>query len=275
MDREKGDEIRHELDDAFASLRDLIYAPVASTSTLQKEGVPINETTALDPLANLAPQDTNYDQHVRELAFDKRAKPTDRTKSEEELAREEKEALEKAERKRQKRMQGLDDDSDSDEDEQPKKGKRKRAEADDLDDDLVDEDEEGWGGIGTGLAEASKTGASEDDDDEGSDGDDDEEEGSDEEVGEEDGEEDFGGDLSEQEELTTAKPSKAKKAKPAKNELPFTFACPSTHEEFLEIVDGIDDSDISTVVERIRKLHHTSLAPENKFKLQVSFCTLL
>ena len=38
-----------------------------------------------------------YDRIVRELAFEKRARPTDRTKSEEEIALEEKNKLEKLE----------------------------------------------------------------------------------------------------------------------------------------------------------------------------------
>ena len=39
----------------------------------------------------------DYDVVVRELAFERRGKPTDRMKSEEEMAREEKERLEKLE----------------------------------------------------------------------------------------------------------------------------------------------------------------------------------
>ncbi len=272
MDREKEDAVRHELDDEFASLRDLIFAPVASTSTV-KDDVPINETAALDPLKDLVVQNADYDQHVRELAFDKRAKPKDRTKTEEELAREEKEALEKAERKRQKRMQGLDD-SDSEDEGKSRKGKRRRGEADDLDDDFVDADEEeGWAGIGTGLGETSASGALAGSSDEG---DEDEEGDSDEgDDGEESDDVDETGVISEQEELTTAPTKKSKKTKPAPTkELPFTFSCPSTHEEFLEVIAGIDDSDVPTVLERIRKLHHTSLAPDNKFKLQVSHSLL-
>ncbi|KAF9025892.1 Nop14-like protein [Hymenopellis radicata] len=267
MDREKEDAVRHELDDEFASLRDLIFAPVASTSAIAKDDVPINETTALDPLKDLVVQNADYDQHVRELAFDKRAKPKDRTKTEEELAREEKEALEKAEHKRQKRMQGLDD-SDSEDEGKLRKGKRRRGEADDLDDDFVDADEEeGWAGIGTGLGETSASGAlagSSDEDDEDGEGDSDEDDD-----GEESDDDEEAGDISEQEELTAAQSKKPKKTKPpVTKELPFTFDCPSTHEEFLEVIAGIDDSDVPTVLERIRKLHHTSLAPENKFKLQ-------
>jgi nucleolar protein 14 len=52
---------------------------------------------------------------VRELVFDQRSKPKDRTKTEEELALEAKIALEKAERQRIRRMNGEDDDESSEE----------------------------------------------------------------------------------------------------------------------------------------------------------------
>jgi hypothetical protein len=52
-------------------------------------------------------------------------------------------------------------------------------------------------------------------------------------------------------------------------ELPFTFQCPSSHEEFLEILEGLDRADIGTVIECIRKLHHPSLGEKHKSKLQV------
>ena len=70
----------------------------------------------------LASQDLDYDQHVRELAFDERSKP--------------KEALEKAKRKRQRRMLGLDE-SESENEGKPSK-KRKRG-GDDLEDDFGEE----------------------------------------------------------------------------------------------------------------------------------------
>jgi nucleolar protein 14 len=55
------------------------------------------------------------------------------------------------------------------------------------------------------------------------------------------------------------------------NELPYTFPCPSSHEEFLDIIGGLADQDSLTVIERIRTLHHPSLSAENPSKLQVSF----
>ena len=82
------------------------------------------------------------------------------------------------------------------------------------------------------------------------------------------------GEEGDEEELVKVKKSRKSKktsASSGKKELPYTFPCPETHDEFLEIVEDIDDADVPTVVKRIRTLHHPSLAEDNKFKLQVSF----
>jgi nucleolar protein 14 len=278
MEKQAGENVRHELDNDFAALRDLIYAPDPSTSS-GSNLVPLGtraESSAKPPadvnetLKVLAPeaQDDDYDQHVRELAFDKRAKPKDRTKTEEELALEEKNALEKAERARRRRMLGLEEESDG---EGKGKGKRKRG-ADDLEDDFYDEDAE-LGGLGAGL-EGGDTLEAEEEENEGSsdgEGQDDEGESS---GGEEEGSTDDSEDeQGEHENLVSVVPSargKSKARQLSSAELPFTFPCPSTHEDFLKIVDGAADADVPIIVQRIRTLYHTSLAPENKFKLQVS-----
>lgn len=290
MQRDKEDNVRHELDDQFASLRELIYAPDPSSSGSNSVPLGARETgfkaptpSEADPAVSTTTADANdYDQHVRELAFDKRAKPKDRTKTEEELALEAKEALEKAERRRRKRMLGLNDES-SDEEDGKAKDKRKRG-ADDLDDDFDEEGVPDYDGLGAGLA--AKTGSEDDDEDEDDEeGSDEEEEGS--EEGSEEGEEDGGsevevddsddgseGEEGEQEHLVAPSriaKGKSKGKKSAKQELPFTFPCPASHDEFLEIVEDIDDDDVPIVVQRIRALYHTSLGVDNKFKLQV--CT--
>ena len=229
QDKEKEENVRHELDTAFSSLRDLLLAqpappPPASipdSSTSGSNAIPIARPDEGDPM---------YDQLVRELAFDKRAKPKDRTKTEEELALEEKEALEKAERRRRKRMLGLDDD-----DEEEETGKKRKRGADDLDDDF--DIEEDFAGVGPGLGDEALDSEESADDEE-----DEDEEASDDEA--------------------SAPPARKSKS------LAFTFPCPSTHEEFLQIIDGVQDSDVPVVIQRIRTLHHTSLAPENKVKLQ-------
>lgn len=209
----------------------------------------------------------DYDKQVRELAFDQRAKPKDRTKTEEELALEQKEALEKAERQRRKRMVG--DDSDGSGDEAGKGRKRKRVRGgDDLEDDFV---EDGFGGIGAGLG---NHGDSVPDDDIGEEGSTSEDEGTDEDS-EVDGDgseawDDGSAEPADSEEETSTRVIRSPKTSNVSVELPYTFPCPESHDDFLQIVEDIREEDVPTVVQRIRTLYHPSLAPDNKLKLQVS-----
>jgi nucleolar protein 14 len=226
------------------------------------------------------PVGDDYDQLVRELVFDKRSQPKDRTKTEEEIAQEEKEALEKAERARLRRMMGEEGEET---DEEGERQKRPRG-GDDLDDDFMEEDEDaGWAGIGTGLKVAGAPQASDDDED-GSEHTDPEQDEEDEESGSEAEDEDedqsnSSGESDGPEEHVQEPAESTMKPKGRldtltslprnSKELPFTFRCPSSHEEFLEILEGTDRADIGTVIERIRKLHHPSLGEKNKSKLQV------
>lgn len=264
--------MRHELDQELDSLRSLLYAPVSTPvapeagSSQPKEAVPALAIQDKD-------KDQEYDQLIRELAFDKRAKPKDRTKTEEELALEEKAALEKAERRRIRRMNGEPEESDSETEGQGKKRSKQRG-ADDLDDDFMPEEQ--WSGLGEGLAtEAAmdEDEESEESSEEGEDGDDDEEDSDAEEDGTSVATDDSGDEEAEEgesEALVTKVKGKPSKSKLEVNqELPYTFPCPGTHEEFLEIVENVQDQDVPTVVQRIRTLHHPSLAEDNKFKLQV------
>ncbi|THG95876.1 hypothetical protein EW026_g5859 [Hermanssonia centrifuga] len=279
--QEEDENLRHELDKELDSIRSLLYAPdhsAAPPDTTSGKGDSKPIVTAGLNTEDLE-EDKEYDQFVRELAFEKRAQPKDRTKTEEELALEEKEALEKAERKRMRRMNGEDDESDSEEGGGKKaKGRRQRG-GDDLADDFMEEDDE-WDGLGAGLGDRiGENGKNEDDsgDDEGEDEDEDEDEDESEQgegdlgedgVSESDAEE---GEEGESEELVKTKKPKPKSksiTSGTEKELPFTFPCPSSHEEFMEIVEDIDDVEIPTVVKRIRTLHHPSLAQDNKFKLQ-------
>jgi len=96
--------------------------------------------------------DDSYDKHIRELAFDRRAKPQDRMKTEEEIAQDEVEKLEKAEKARKRRMEGLDEDEEEKEISGFKKRRKAAPAADDLGDDFaVDEDDETFG-LGTGMS---------------------------------------------------------------------------------------------------------------------------
>lgn len=285
------------------------------------EGAAPIATVQMKEAAEAMPAD--YDQYVKALAFDRRAKPTDRTKTEEELALEEKERLEEEEKKRLKRMRGETFESD-DETGKGRKGKGKAAarkpDADDLEDDFdgMDEDGEDAFGLGEGLGSARAAGATaaegededmmafpgsdaeDDDDDEGS-GDDDEgesESGEDGEDEDEDDGEDYGdldGSNDEGDEegegegpsdsellIPTAKASlraetsrtkKAEKAKSAaRKELPFTFPCPATHADFIDLLEEHDvqaPEDVELVVKRIRAVWHPKLGEGNKERMQV------
>lgn len=276
--QEQDDELRHELDEELDSLRSLLYAPDASSSKTDD-----SEAALESAVMKVDEKDQEYDQFVRELVFEKRAKPKDRTKTEDELALEEKEALEKAERKRIRRMNGEDWDSDDEAGPGGKaKGKRAERGGDDLEDDFMEEDTYD-GGLGAGLGDVDvrQVGSgtdedeSEEDEEDDSEGEDEEEDEDEDEPGgmelmvsEEEDDED--GDDGEHEELgkPDVKVSK-RKTTSTPTELPFTFPCPTTHDEFLDIVADVKDSDVPTVVKRIRTLHHPSLAEDNKFKLQV------
>ena len=174
-------------------------------------------------------------------------------------------------------------EEDEETDEEGERSKRPRS-GDDLDDDFMEEDkDEGWAGIGTGLKVAGVPQASDDEEDgnehtDPEQGDEDLESGSEAEDEDEnrssysvesDGPEEHIQDSLE----STRKPKGGSNSLTSlpKNpkELPFTFRCPSSHEEFLEILEGVDRTDIGTVIERIRKLHHPSLGEMNKSKLQV------
>ncbi|KAL5508166.1 NOP14 [Sanghuangporus vaninii] len=249
---------RHQLDEELNDIRGLLFADGnadAVSSELAKEN---------------KDEDLDYDQHVRELALDKRAKPKDRTKTEEELALEAKEALEKAERKRQRRMVGEDGESSEDEDGRSGKRARRTAAADDLDDDFVDEDEVEWDGLGAGLeADASEEEQSSNEGVEGvedSSKNDEDEDDADEGFEESDEAADSDADSL----VPESKPTTIEKGKgkAVGQELPFTFPCPDTFDDFLEIIEDIDGKDVPTVIQRIRTLYHPSLGQDNKVKLQ-------
>ena len=259
MQKQQDADARHELDQQLDDIRGLLFGGDASdpiSSKLTEEN---------------KDEDKGYDVLVRELALDKKAKPKDRTKTEEELALETKEALEKAERKRLKRIMGEEDGSNSEEDgPSAKKKARRQAGADDLEDDFQDDEDTPWGRLGAGLDADMASNIEWGDNSEGR--------------GSETGSKDDEGDNSDEESETSEAESdedetdheeRRRRAEPTKHsesgnkELPFTFPCPESIDEFLSVVEGLRDEDIPTVVQRIRALYHPSLAMENKFKLQV------
>ncbi|KAG0047714.1 nucleolar complex protein 14 [Gryganskiella cystojenkinii] len=173
-EKEEMDDITKELDDELDSIRGLLGFTNEAAEERRPKRAPLpsqrsSAARALDRLADEEKEqmkadrengvldkgfDDDYDKHIRELAFDRRAKPQDRLKTEEEIAQEEVEKLEKAEKARKRRMEGLDEEED-----QEKAGgyrnKRKKAApaADDLDDDFAPEDDEFGLGVGMDAGE--------------------------------------------------------------------------------------------------------------------------
>ncbi|CDZ98611.1 Nucleolar protein involved in 40S ribosome biogenesis [Phaffia rhodozyma] len=342
MEKEKDEATRLEIDNEFADIRDMLMGMATLPDEDPEEDafpgtkanqiplgvraggpVPTSTTTTTDATiegdakAEPSAESLDYDTFVRSLAFDRRAKPTDRTKTEDELLLEEKERLEEAERKRLRRQQGLASDSEDEGAAKSMKAKREREKrnrgADDLDDDFAGEDgmegvEDGEFGLGGGLEKSGgpmvmlsgSESEGEDDDEEGSD--DEDEEGSDEDDESEDDEEDDGfsdlegsqtnealpddeDDADELEEPTpavsaqkaTRKSSKKKSTAGKAKELPFTFPCPTTHEDLLDMLeehDVVRDEDVELVIKRIRAVWHPKLGEGNKERMQI-FSTIL
>lgn len=230
--------------------------------------------------------DKNFDLQVKKLAQDRRAKPADRTKTDEEVIEEESKRLKELEDKRQRRMRG-ESVSDSDEDsEDEKKGKKKVEEEDDAEDDetfglgggiktrptatelgfddeddFVIEDDLVASGSELDLAE------SDEDEEEGSESEDD----SDGDVVEDEDDEFTKGLLNEEEsrnpvfKASTAKPSEIEQGDD--DGLPFTFNCPQTVDELLAITTKYPHQHTPKIVQRIRALYHPKLDSKNKEKL--------
>ncbi|TPX68187.1 hypothetical protein SpCBS45565_g03263 [Spizellomyces sp. 'palustris'] len=99
LQKEQDDDLADALDAQLDDIRDLLVpskTPPAEASTAAKGRTNEPSTDYAD-----------YDSFVRELAYERRAKPTDRMKTDEEIATEAKSRLEKLERDRQRRMMGL------------------------------------------------------------------------------------------------------------------------------------------------------------------------
>lgn len=235
-------------------------------------------------------EDAKYDTRVREMVYDKRSQPAERTKTAEEKVLEESERLRKQEEARQRRMRGEEDSED-----ERTAGDRDRDGDGDGDDELELGDAAGYG-LGRGIPEAvlpDRVGENPDElldgdyevsedgyidvdedgvvDGSGAEFSDDFDEEEEAEVGsdDDDDDDDFLADLMSGNNgpggavLGLSKPQGDSKV----DKLAFTFPCPQTHEEMLEITKDIPETDLPTVVQRIRVLHHPKLHAENKTKL--------
>lgn len=126
------------------------------TDVMQEINGAISKTVKAPAFLNKTPEELEYDNQVRELTYDRRAVPADRTKTDEEIQNEREEKRKKLEQDRLNRMNGMVE--------------REDAEADDLDDDF-------WAGSedeveGFTIKEDGDKASENDEDDDGSDNED-------------------------------------------------------------------------------------------------------
>ncbi|XP_022532058.2 nucleolar protein 14 [Astyanax mexicanus] len=241
------------------------------------------------------PKMDDYDVMVRELGFEMKARPSEKLKTPEEVAREERERLQKLEADRLRRMLGEESTS----------KKPSHMSADDLNDGFIlDTDDRKtlsyqdgqWNVDGGEEEEGEKN--EEDEDDGGEEeneecdgGDDDDDADDDEDAEDEDdhsdldseqgsGAEDEEGDEDKEEEAAPAKAALSEEERravqqAAKEELPYTFKAPESFSDLKELLLGHSVEQQRLIVERIQKCNHPSLAVGNKAKLEKLFGFLL
>ncbi|XP_059326908.1 nucleolar protein 14 isoform X1 [Ammospiza nelsoni] len=238
------------------------------------------------------PKPDEYDMIVRELGFEMKAKPSERLKTEEELAKEEQARLQKLEADRLRRMRGIDEETNQ--------KRPSHMSADDLADGFIlDKDDRRLLSYKDGKIniENEEEEGEEGEEEEEEEGDNEDEEESQEESASEDeedaaadGHSDLESDLESEGEAAENKEEKKHEAnenesqnvekldpkrEAAKSELPYTFAVPESYDTFKSLLAGRTIEQQLTILERIQKCNHPSLAVGNKAKLEKLFGFLL
>ncbi|KAK8032825.1 Nop14-like protein [Apiospora marii] len=267
--KEEDEDIRDELNKELNNIRNLLF----------KTKDPRNNEP-LDKAAEDAERvkmEKEYDLRVRQMLQDRRAAPTERTKTDEEQAAAASERLQKLEEKRQKRMRG----------EQESESEDEKEEVESTGDPMEEDEDEDEFGLGRGIANAkapklaptaTELGHMDEDDfyveddllasgsDISIDEEDDEEESGEEDEGEDD-DEFTKGLLGETEKQDPAFSSKTGSNDDADG-VPYSYtSCPETHKELLDAVKNVPIEKLHVVVVRIRTIFHAKLDAKNKEKL--------
>ncbi|XMA14227.1 hypothetical protein WAI453_007018 [Rhynchosporium graminicola] len=276
--KDDDEDVREELDKDMSSIHDLLRGIGRKSAPVLAAVIPgMNaDRAALLTGTDKIKFNKEYDLRLRQLAQDERAKPTEKSKTEDEMIGERARKLQQLETKRLRRMQG---EEVSDDEEKPADNE--------IPDNEDDEDDEFGFGAGIKVRPSMADLGVEDEDDflidddlvasgseqEGSDEDSEDET---EEVAEEEDDEFVTGLLTEEEAkkpefLTGANGPVRDIELPSQNgvngNLAFKFPCPESHEKLLEVTKEINIQDLPTVIQRIRALYHPKLHSENKSKL--------
>ncbi|MCJ1310957.1 nucleolar complex protein 14 [Agyrium rufum] len=291
--QEDDDELRAELDKGLPAIYALMGGKNERPPAPKSLEKPTLEPTVNPDRAALlsgkdrAQADREYDERLKQMAFDARSKPTERIKSEEEKLEEEAERLKEMERKRVARMRG-EEESESEDDKRRKKV-TKEVEEIEIEDDVDPL------GLGPGLqARASRAELDVEDEDEfvlddiiASDSEadsapeDEDESSSDEEEEEDDEEKEFIAGLVSKDDAgrlgldASVTNGPMKSVNDVESRLAYTYPCPQTHEEFLQITKSASPEEIPIIIQRIRALYHPKLDAKHKEKLAVFSAVLV
>lgn len=282
--KEDDDDLREELDQGLQEMLALLRGVKPPTKPEQPAMDGINpERLAMLQGKSREETEREYDVRLRQMAMDKRAAPTERTKTAEEQAAEEAQRLKDMEQSRLRRMQGEESEE---EDEVDNKKSKKPTGVDVVvpEDEYDMRDDAAEFGLPNQYPDDKDTAVVHDDEDEflmeddliasGSDvdisdvseseEDSDAEEGAEEEDDDDEEDEFVRGILGDKDDKKSEK-TPAAPAAPAG--LAYTYECPRSHDELLAVFEKIAVDDIPVAVQRIRALYHPSLSAENKEKL--------
>uniref|UniRef100_A0A3Q0SRB1 NOP14 nucleolar protein homolog (yeast) n=1 Tax=Amphilophus citrinellus TaxID=61819 RepID=A0A3Q0SRB1_AMPCI len=277
VQREEAQELTEKLDQEWKNIQALMVKKMPKAERADKP--------------EEKPKRDEYDMMVRELGFEMKAQPSEKMKTPEELAKEEREKLQKLEADRLRRMMGdeVGDGAQS----------QIHLSADDLNDGFIlDKHDKKTlayqdGKWNLGEEEAEEDEGEDEEEGEGDSGEEqeldteeedeveEEEEGSDEEDGhsdldsEQESENEEDKDASAKLKKTLTKEEMRAQQEAAKSELPYTFAAPESYSDLKNMLRGHTSDNQRLIVARTQKSNHPSLAVGNKLKLQKLFGFLL
>ncbi|OAA63668.1 Nop14-like protein [Niveomyces insectorum RCEF 264] len=311
--READDDVRAELDNMLPELQQLLASqplppkkgvPPAKTSAGEQQAQPPSQAVKATALSAQIDRDTfekAYDVRLRQLLLDKKAEPTTRTKTDEELAEEQSAHLKMLEESRVRRMLGQIEPDGSDSDDEREGGKKGKKGSSDLPQNSAavqiiregaDDEDEFQLGQGIRVRHTAADLGFDDEDDflidddlvaSGSEVESDEEDSDDSDGGavgadetDSDDDEFTKGLLTEEEKRDPLfaqagqKRSSSSAAKATDDDgVPYTFPCPQSHADLLAMVrdSNIPVAKLPVVVQRIRALYHPKLDHGNKDRL--------
>ena len=286
--KEDDDDLRDLLDQGTSDMLALLRGHKAPQKEVEKatpEASGAGPTMNPDRQKLLDGQDRDkvekeYDSRLRELARDTRAKPSERTKTEEEKVRDEAERLKTLEERRMKRMHGEEVS-----DEEPDEEREGAANGLDVGDEAIPDQAAEFGFTTAEVSSKPVDGEDKivlDEEDEFDLDDDmiandsdaelspvsDSDEDSGVEAGataaEPDEEDEFVKGILDDERSHASKPNGTMTANGASTDLAFTYPCPRSHVELLDVLKDSPVEKLPTIIQRIRALHHPSLSASNK-----------